>query len=174
MSQTIKEEHGRPATPGHEGNGAPVTIIIEVEQRGAPVEKIELEFEAQPESRAVAEKLAGVLALEAEELLSELAAAHHGDGHGHEHGHHHRLQLTCIDLHFESESVKHRFLARSTWARVHHWGCRKFHIAADVAANLELRDGAPDGPALNEAKPIGHHEGCQVVWLVKPGPESNG
>ena len=159
------------ATHGREGNGVPVTIIIEVEQCGVPVEKIELEFEAQPEHREVAEKLAAVLALDAEELLAELAAAHHGGRHEHRH---HRLQLTCIDLHFESEAAKHRFLARSTWARVHRWGCRKFHIAADIAANLELRDGAPDGPALNEAKPIGHREGCQVVWLVKPGPESNG
>ena len=157
-------------THGHERSVVPVTIIIEVEQRGAPAEKIELEFEAQPEHREVAERLAAVLALDAEELLVELAAAHRD---GHQHGHH-RLHLTCIDLHFESESAKHRFLARSTWARVHRWGCRRFHIAADIAPNLELRDGAPDGPALNEAKPIGHHEGCQVVWLVKPGPESNG
>jgi len=82
--------------------------------------------------------------------------------------------LGCIDLHFESEAHQHHFLPSAKWERVHRWGCKKFKIASDACTNLELHSGSPEGPALNEAKKIGHHEGCMTVWLVKPGPERNG
>ena len=84
------------------------------------------------------------------------------------------LQRVCIDLHFETEAKQARFPARAKWARVHRWGCRAFTIASDACAHLELREGSPAGPALNERQEIGPHVGCEVVWLVKPGPEPNG
>jgi hypothetical protein len=79
-----------------------------------------------------------------------------------------------VDVHFETEQARHRFPASSKWAHVHEWACTHFHVPHNVCANLELREGSPSGPALNEKKEIGVHAGCEVVWLVRPGPEPNG
>jgi hypothetical protein len=148
-----------------------LAITIEVKRHGSPVEVIRIECEEDLSHRDLAPKLAALLAVEAEELVAEFE---HDPGCYDPEKRHGKLQLVCIDVHFETEQAAHHFLARSKWAHVHRWACRKFKIAADVAANLELRDGAPTGSILNESKPIGHHEGCRVVWLVKPGPEPNG
>jgi hypothetical protein len=80
----------------------------------------------------------------------------------------------CIDLHFEAEEGKHHFPAQAKWSRVHRWGCGHFHVGADLCANLELREGGPKGPVLNEHLDIGHFKDCKIVWLVKPGPEPYG
>lgn len=85
-----------------------------------------------------------------------------------------KVHRVCVELHFESDKRRHHFPVHAHWARVHRWGCRHFPIAHDACANLELRLGAPDGPALNELKPIGASDECLVVWLVKPGSEPNG
>ena len=85
-----------------------------------------------------------------------------------------RHRRVCIDLHFESESVTRRFSPNTRWRRVHRFGCRKFDVANDACANLELHEDDPKGPALNEAVEIGSFTGCKTVWLVKPGPEPNG
>jgi len=90
--------------------------------------------------------------------------------HGHR-WHHHRV---CIDLHFESEQATHYFPARATWALVHKWGCRNFDVPQGACANLELHKGSASGPVLNDNSKIGQHEGCELVWLVKPGPEPYG
>ena len=84
------------------------------------------------------------------------------------------LRRVSIELHFEGEAKRARFPARAKWARVHRWGCRAFTIASDACAHLELREGSPAGPALNERQEIGPHAGSEIVWLVKPGPEPNG
>lgn len=84
------------------------------------------------------------------------------------------LHRVCIDLNFEGEAKRAWFPARAKWARVHRWGCRAFTIASDACAHLELREGSPTGPALNERQEIGPHKGCEIVWLVKPGSEPNG
>lgn len=90
------------------------------------------------------------------------------------HGNRWRHRRVCVDLHFESEEAKHSFPVRATWAQVHHWGCHGFDVPRDACANLELRDGAPNGPVLNDRNRIGYHHGCKTVWLVRPGPEPYG
>jgi hypothetical protein len=165
MRQT--EENAKPSSAVEEE----LAITIEVKRHGSEVEVIKIECAEDLSHRDLAPKLAALLALEAEELIAEF---NHDPGCYDPEKRHGRLHLVCVDVHFETEQATHHFLARSTWAHVHRWACRKFKIAADAAANLELRDGSPTGPLLNESKPIGHHEGCQVVWLVKPGPEPNG
>jgi hypothetical protein len=148
-----------------------VIVTVELHRHGAPVETIKIECDGQPTHRHLAEKLAAVLALEAEELVEEFTEQDGGPEHRH---HHSKIKLECIEIRFETEAASHHFLARTRWKRVHHWSCKKFKIASDVSANLELRDGSPEGPPLNEAKPIGDIKGCRTVWLVKPGPEPNG
>lgn len=85
-----------------------------------------------------------------------------------------KLRRLCLELHFETETVTHRFSPRAKWERVHLFGCNKFGVAEDACANLELHDGSADGPALNERQEIGSFKGCRTVWLVKPGPEPSG
>jgi hypothetical protein len=148
-----------------------VAITIEIKRHGVPVEILKVECEGELSHRELAPKLAGLLALEAEELIAEFSHDPEAYDPGKRRG---SLRLVCVDLRFESESATHHFLARSTWGHVFLWGTRRFRIAASAAANLEMRDGSPDGPVLNESKHIGHHEGCRTVWLVKPGPEPNG
>ena len=148
-----------------------ITLTIALNGPGSIVETIKVEYQGELTPPELARKLGEVLDVEAEELLAVLS---HDPACIDHHERHCRVDVTCVDLHFETESKKHRFPALSTWERVHRWACRKFRIAADSCANLELHDGGPQGPVLNEAKPIGHHEGCLNVWLVKPGPEKNG
>lgn len=85
-----------------------------------------------------------------------------------------KIKRVCVDLHFESEHETHKFLSRQTWGDVHKFGCNKFHVAGDACANLELHEGTPTGPVLNDRLEIGTFEGCKEVWMVKPGPEPNG
>jgi hypothetical protein len=154
-------------------------VLIDVEEGNSIVATAECEASADDTVELVVSNAAGQLGLEAEEILLDLSAGEErfergkrvGDfGRGHRWKH----RRTCINLHFETEAKEHKFPVSATWARVHHWGCEKFHIPHDLCANLELRLGSPTGPALNEKKQIGHHPGCEVVWLVKPGPEPNG
>lgn len=130
--------------------------------------------------RDLAGRMAQQLEIEAEELMLDLGV---GDirfdqnarvGECIKHGNHWLHRRVCVDLRFESESIVHHFAPKSTWARVHRWGCHHFHIAGDACANLELREGSPTGPALNENAELGVFAGCKTVWLVKPGPEVNG
>jgi hypothetical protein len=85
-----------------------------------------------------------------------------------------KVQRVCVELHFETETITHRFSPKAQWERVHLFGCKKFKVAEDACANLELHDGTVDGPALNERQAIGSFKGCRTIWLVKPGPEPNG
>ena len=85
-----------------------------------------------------------------------------------------KVHRVCVEVHFESEQARHNFPVSARWARVHRWACRHFTVSHDACANLELRAGAQDGPALNERKEIGASDDCRVVWLVKPGAEPNG
>jgi hypothetical protein len=84
------------------------------------------------------------------------------------------VRRVCVKVHFEGDEAKHFFPARAPWSRVHRWACRKFGVAHAAAANLELHEGSPTGPVLNERKDIGASDECKEVWLVKPGPENNG
>lgn len=147
-----------------------VVVTVELVRAERAPEVVTIEFDGPVHHPAVAAKIAEVLELEAAEILAEITKPEVL----HPEKHQGRLHLVCIDLHFETESKKHHFLPTSKWERVHQWGCHKFHVAADACANLELHSGSPKGPVLNESKEIGRHEGCLVVWLVKPGPEKNG
>jgi hypothetical protein len=157
----------------HEGakTAEMVTVTVELHRHGSPVETITIECDAERTHHHLAEQLAEVLTLGVEELVEEFASEQEIYDRQR---HHCKLKLECIDVHFETESAIHHFPSRAKWKHVHYWACRKFKIAKDVSANLELRDGSPEGPVLNESKHIGHFEGCRTVWLVKPGPEPNG
>lgn len=85
-----------------------------------------------------------------------------------------KLRRVCVELHFETESFTRRFSPKAKWERVHLFGCKRFTVAEDACANLELHDGSAEGPALNEREEIGSFKGCRTVWLVKPGPEPSG
>ncbi len=155
-------------------------ILIEVEEDDKVNRSAECEVSPEESVDALAKRIAGQLGLEAEELVADLGV---GDvrfepnarvGDYIEHGKRWRHRRVCIDLRFESESNTHRFPAHSTWARVRRWGCKHFHVSADACINLELREGSPTGPPLNESSEIGVFTGCKTVWLVKPGPEPNG
>lgn len=84
------------------------------------------------------------------------------------------LHRTCVEVHFETEAKRHWFPVQARWASVHRWACREFEVAADACANLELRADKADGPPINERESIGKSDECKEVWMVKPGPESNG
>jgi hypothetical protein len=162
-------EHEKVRQDGDAG-AKKIEVRVELERHGLPVEVVTMEFEGAVSRPELAKKIAALLELEAEEILTELSkpeCLHPEHNHG-------KLKLVCIDLHFETESAKYHFLSTSRWERVHHWGCKKFRVASAACTNLELHSGSPQGPALNESKPIGHHEGCMTIWLVKPGPEKNG
>lgn len=146
------------------------TLVIELQRHQSPVETLTIDFEGRL-AEEVASKLADRIEIDIEEIAAELVE--NPPTHHHE-THHCHLKFVCVDVHFETESARHHFLARSRWEAVHKWACRKFKIATDACANLELHEGGPKGPLLNESKPIGKHEGCVNVWLVKPGPEPNG
>jgi len=154
-----------------EGIAEKITLTLSLRRAGTAPETITIEYDGDFSHPAIAHRLAEVLELDAEELLETFV--HNPESVDH-HNRHCHLDVTCVDVHFETESKKHKFLARSIWERVHRWGCRKFKVAENVCANLELHEGRAEGPVLNESKPIGHHEGCLNVWLVKPGPERNG
>jgi hypothetical protein len=147
-----------------------IVTTVELIRAGQAPEVVTIEFDGQVHRPTIAAKIAAVLELEAAEILNELSKPEVL----HPEKHRGSLHLACIDLRFETEERKHHFLPRAKWERVHQWGCHKFHVATDACANLELHSGSPEGAVLNESKEIGQHEGCMVVWLVKPGPEKNG
>jgi hypothetical protein len=155
-------------------------IQVDVEEDGAVVQTLECEADAQETIEELANRLANQLGTETDDVLSGLGAngtlfqRRQRIGECLQHGNRWRHRRTCLDVHFESENQIHRFSAHSRWYRVHQWGCKHFHIAHDACANLELRDGSPEGPALNEKTEIGSFTGCKTVWLIKPGPEPNG
>jgi hypothetical protein len=155
-------------------------IVLDIEEDGQVVRSIEADADEHDNIGIIAPRFAAALGLELEELLEDLSVDGKQLDHRDRvpdcngHGHHLRHRRVCINLHFETENHEHRFPARAKWARVHHRGCKHFHVAHDACANLELHDGAIDGPALNDNKEIGQFPGCKRIWLVKPGPEPNG
>jgi len=155
-------------------------VTLEVEERGQLVRSAEVDAAEHDTVAIVAQRFADVLGLTPDELLEDLSIdgihlqPHSAIKDCNGHGRHLRHRRVCIDLRFETEEARHLFPARAHWSRVHEWGCKKFKVAHDACANLELHEGAPDGPPLNEEKEIGHFPDCKAVWLVKPGPEPNG
>jgi hypothetical protein len=155
-------------------------IMVEVEEGGGVVRVVECEVSPEESVHAAARRLAELIGVETDELVEDLGAG--GVTFEREapvrdcliHGERWRHRRVCIELHFETEHVVRTFPPRATWVRVHRWGCHRFHVPQDACANLELREGEPTGPALNEKVEIGVFAGCKVVWLVKPGPEPNG
>ena len=158
-----------------------MTILLEVEEQNQVIRSVEIELGDDATVEAAAMQFAAALGfLEAEEILEDLVASgeqlqrHHKASHYAHCGHRWTHRRVCIDLHFEAEEGKHHFPAQAKWSRVHRWGCGHFHVGADLCANLELREGGPKGPVLNEHLDIGHFKDCKIVWLVKPGPEPYG
>jgi hypothetical protein len=155
-------------------------IHIDVEESGVIVRSAEDDVSPDETIESIATRLASKLEVTSEELAEGLGT----DGVTFEktmrardclrHGERWRHRRVCVDMHFETEHFVHHFSPGGHWSEVHRFGCRRFEIPKDACANLELHDGAPDGPALNEKLKIGRFEGCKVVWLVKPGPEPNG
>lgn len=158
-----------------------MVVIIEIEQDQQELRLVEVEVaNEEAELAGFLQLVADKSGIRVEDLLLDLGV---GDiqfqpearvGECLRHGHRWRHRRVCVDLHFESEEAKHDFPARATWARVHHWGCRHFDVPHDACANLELHEGSPTGPVLNDRTHVGHHKGCKTVWLVKPGPEPYG
>src|SRR5439155_26332730 len=126
---------------------------VEVAEEGGAPEVLSFEADDEELVTALAARIAARLDLDSAEQLEALEAEH---GFNREALVAHlpqgllRVRQVCVELHFEGVVATHRFPARAKWSRVHRWGCRHFHVAVDACANLELRDGAPDGPRLNE------------------------
>jgi hypothetical protein len=155
-----------------------VVIEIEIDDQSRAFEVIELsEDQTVREVLSLAAAKAGI---ELEELLLDITAGEiqlAADSRLREiahHGHRWKHRRVCIDLHFEADEKRHHFPTCAKWAAVHRWGCHHFRVAPDLCANLELREGEPKGPVLNEQQPIGIFHGCKTIWLVKPGPEPYG
>lgn len=156
-------------------------VTIELEQSDRDRRTADVDATPHDTLGDVARRVASQLDISAEELLDhleisgsypdeqvEIATLRMTDGNW-------RSKLVCIEAHFEGEKpVLRRFSPRRTWGDVHRWACRRFNVATDACANLELRADGPGGGILNETKPIGWFEGCKMVWLVAPGPEQNG
>lgn len=86
-----------------------------------------------------------------------------------------RRRQTCVEVRYQSEDpARHFFNPNRPWRIVHEWACRHFMVAATICRDLELFDGSPTGPPLNENNQIGSGHECKIVWLAKPGPEFNG
>jgi len=155
-------------------------IVLDVEEDGQFIRSVEVETNQHDTIGTIAPRFAALLELEPEEILEDLSLdgeqldQHRRIQDCNGHGHHLCHRRVCVNIHFETETHKHHFPARATWSRVHRWGCKHFHVAHDACANLELHEGAIDGPVLNDSKEIGHFPGCKDVWLVKPGAEPNG
>lgn len=158
-----------------------MVVVVEIEQDQQETKVVEIELsDAEADLISFLRPVADKTGIPVEELILDLGV---GDvqfqpqwkvSECFRHGHKWRHRRVCVDLHFESEAAKHHFPARAPWARVHHWGCKHFDVPNDACANLELHDGSPTGPVLNDRTHIGHHRGCKTVWLVKPGPEPYG
>lgn len=158
-----------------------MTVVVEIEQDGGELRVVELEFNDQEAPLiAMLAPIAERTGIPVEELILDIGVGNvqfHRDsklGECLQHGHRWRHRRVCVDMHFESEQARHFFPARATWAHVHRWGCHRFDVPKDACANLELHEGSPSGPVLNDRIHIGRHKGCKVVWLVKPGPEPYG
>lgn len=155
-------------------------IDVDVEEGNTVVQSVVCEAEAEDTIEQFASKLAGQIGMDTEDVLESLGTngtsfqRHERVGDCIHHGNRWWHRRVCLDVRFESENEVHYFSPRALWRRVHHWGCKQFHVAHDACANLELRDGSSEGPALNEKVQIGAFPGCKTVWLVKPGPEPNG
>ena len=155
-------------------------VIVELEQDGGVVRTAECEVAQSATVAEVAQLVGPKLDIAVEEIVMDLGVngasfeAHRRVEDCMRHGNRWRHRRTCVAIHFESEDIQHHFPARAQWAVVHHWACNHFRVAKDACANLEFHEGAPDGPAINEDKMIGHFPGCITVWLVKPGPEPFG
>lgn len=126
-------------------------VLIEViEDQDKVIRFVECEASTEESIEDLANRIAGQLELEAEDLAADLGVnglnfdRDSKVGDCVRHGQRWRHRRVFIDLHFESESQTHHFPPRSTWARVHRWGCRHFHVAADACVNLELREGIPE------------------------------
>ena len=157
-----------------------MTIIVEVFEGSEPKRRAQVEALEAEQLAVVLERVAAELGVESAELIQNIGV---GDvqfdpgatvGGVIHHGHHWHHRRVCVDLHFESENNKHDFSSRSTWGRVHEWGCRHFEVPPSICANLQLHENSPTGPVLNDRLQIGYHHGCYDIWLVKPGPEPNG
>jgi hypothetical protein len=135
-----------------------------------------------PDSTAVSElanRLAADLGWDSEEVLELLASERAealprtvSDLEGHAQAV--KLRVVCVELHFTSEQAQRRFSPKATWADVHRFGCKRFHVPPTDCPHLELHESEPTGPLLNEQNKLGQFKGCKVVWLVSPGPEANG
>jgi hypothetical protein len=155
-------------------------VIVEIEEDGAVVKTAECEIAEGTTVADVARMAGPQLGITSEEIVIDLGVNGTSFEPDHRiedclhHGNRWRHRRTCVSVHFETEEARHHFPARAHWAIVHHWACVHFRVAKDACANLELRDGSPEGPAINENTKIGHFEGCMTVWLIKPGPEPFG
>jgi len=152
-------------------------VSVDIAEEGKAPEVLSLEASGEDSAALIADRLAGELGVDAGDVLEAFRAEH-----GLERGtvvrefpvSRLRLRRIRVEVHFEGETASHGFPSRAKWARVHRWACRHFGMATDACANLELHDGAPDGPRLNENQPIGTSSGCREVYLIKPGPEPYG
>jgi hypothetical protein len=157
-----------------------MNITVDVVEDGSVVRTLDYDVKPTDTVEALASRVAADLGEEADDVLASFARNRSPVSKQDrvadllKEGARLKHARACVDLRFETESLTHRFAAKAKWKRVHRFGCKRFEVPNDACANLELREGAPDGPALNENAEIGSFTGCKTVWLVKPGPEPNG
>lgn len=150
-------------------------LLIEVEENGNVVKSSNITVLENDTVETIAQRASTELGIDLEEIIEDL----NGDfillkGKQNDKDKKIKIQRVCVELHFESKEENQKFSSNSKWSKVHRWGCRKFKIAPDACANLELREKSAEGPVINENSKIGSFTGCKEVWLVKPGAEPNG
>jgi hypothetical protein len=150
-------------------------LLIEIEENGVIVKSSRFAVSESDTVESVAQKASTELGIDFEEVIENI----NGDfsslkAKQTDKDKKIKIRRVCVELHFEAKQDKHNFSSKSKWRRVHRWGCQHFNIARDACANLELHENSPEGAPINENSEIGSFAGCKVIWLVKPGAESNG
>ncbi|HRH45285.1 MAG TPA: hypothetical protein PKY82_26840 [Pyrinomonadaceae bacterium] len=150
-------------------------LLIEVEENGIVVKTSNITVLDNDTIETIAQRASTELGIDLEEIIENIV----GDfgslkAKQNDKDKKIKIQRVCVELHFESKEESQNFSSNSKWSKVHRWGCRKFKIAPDACANLELRENSAEGPVINENGKIGSFSGCKIVWLVKPGAEPNG
>ena len=63
---------------------------------------------------------------------------------------HLQVHRVCVEVYVEGEPARHHFPITARWAHVHRWACRKFTVAPDACANLEMHISRQDRRAASE------------------------
>lgn len=153
-------------------------ITIDLEE-GSSTKSITLEAAGHELIETIAKRAAEAFELDSDAVLDGTDAVifHMQDSVADciRHGHRWRTRRVCVEVSYQSDGpIRRVFNPRQPWRHVHEWACRQFNVAASMCQDLELFEGSPTGPVLNENTPIGRSASCKTVWLGKLGAEANG